>query len=298
MSRPALLRGAISVVLLAGVLAVTDAAAILQRLAAIDPPWVVAAVLLAGLQVGLSAARWRFTARRLGLRLDFVTACREYYLATFLNQVLPGGVAGDAARAWRHGRVEDRLGPSVRAVILERASGQLVMAVVAMAAVVAVPGAWPALLDHARWLTGGVLSLALLALAVVIVGRRLPRLGEPLRRFRRDAWCALLAPRVLPFQLLTSLLVVATYLLVFVIAARAIGIDTPLRLLLPLAPLVLLAMLLPVSLSGWGVREAAAAVIWPLADLPAADGVAVAITYGLLILLGSLPGAVVMLLGR
>ena len=58
-----------------------------------------------------------------------VVAVREYYLAMFLNQVLPGGVLGDVTRAWRHARLEDT-GRAVRAVVFERASGQLVMTVV------------------------------------------------------------------------------------------------------------------------------------------------------------------------
>ena len=65
----------------------------------IRPLWALAALALTVPQVVLSAWRWRLTARRIGLSLALWPAVREYYLATFLNQILPGGVLGDATRA-------------------------------------------------------------------------------------------------------------------------------------------------------------------------------------------------------
>jgi len=77
-------------------------------------------------------------------------AMREYYLAGFLNQVLPGGVVGDVNRAWRHARApvgEPLSGKATRAIVhavmLERLSGQLVLlpvAVLAMAVPVTISG--------------------------------------------------------------------------------------------------------------------------------------------------------------
>ena len=61
---------------------------------------------------------------------------------------------------------------------------------------------------------------------------------------------------------------------------------------LPLVAPVLMTMLIPVTVAGWGLREGTAAVLWGVVGLTAADGVLVSVAYGLLVLFGSLPGAV------
>ena len=60
---------------------------------------------------------------------------------------------------------------------------------------------------------------------------------------------------------------------------------------------MLLTMLIPVTVAGWGVREGAAAVLWGIVGLTSVDGVAISITYGFLVLLSTLPGMVVLVLG-
>lgn len=259
--------------------------------------WILLALALTLPQMLLSAWRWRLTASRLELSMSWGRALREYYLAMFLNQVLPGGVAGDAARAWRHSRASGRRGSAWRAVIIERASGQLALLLLTLL-VIALSPLWQGLIGEAMaslsskgWLIGAVL----LVVIGVPITRQLVRqppaalagLGEDLRR-------SLLASSVWPRQLLGSLLVVLSYALVFVCAARAIGVTLPLGTLLSLVPPVLIAMLIPLSLAGWGLREGAAALVWGLAGLAPAEGVAVSMAYGLLVLLASLPGALFM----
>jgi uncharacterized membrane protein YbhN (UPF0104 family) len=55
-------------------------------------------------------------------------------------------------------------------------------------------------------------------------------------------------------------------------------------------PLVLVATTLPFFLGGWGIREATVAGLYHSAGLASADGVSIAIVYGCLSLLTSLPG--------
>ena len=63
--------------------------------------------------------------------------------------------------------------------------------------------------------------------------------------------------------------------------------------MLPLALLVMLAMVLP-SVGGWGPREGAAAWAFGAAGLGAEQGVATAVVYGVMVLVASLPGAAVL----
>ena len=292
---PRVLRAGVSFALLAVLAWVLDAGALLDRLAGFDKRWALLAIAISLPQIVILAFRWRFTASRLGLHLPFGTAIREYYLATFLNQVLPGGVVGDVSRAWRHGQVgpERRVGPAARAVILERASGQVVMGGVAALSFASLPLTYGVLPTTLTLAVGGVGASALAAYFVL---RRWPRSGL-LAGLGRDVQTALLARDALPTQLVSSTLVVGTFLATYVMAARAVGVTTPLWTLLPLVAPVLLSMLVPATVAGWGVREVTAAALWGAVGLTVVDGVAISAAYGILALVSSLPGAVVLLSG-
>ena len=89
----------VTIAFLALVFAATDEELLFARIARLDATWVSVALLATLPQYLLSAARWRLTAARLGVSLPLKTAVAEYYLAMLTNQLLPGGVIGDAARA-------------------------------------------------------------------------------------------------------------------------------------------------------------------------------------------------------
>lgn len=306
---PLVLRAAVSLGLLAGLAVWLDAGAVASRLASLRPEWVLAALAVSVVQVAVLAWRWSFTARRLAVDLPWSVAWREYYLSIFLNQVLPGGVLGDVARAWRQARSQVRIqapgGPAVRAVVFERLSAQIVMTTVAGVSVLflpigAAPGPRPVLIGAG--LAAGALVVALAAWTRCRPSggpaeeNRQATLGG-LGRILAEVGAAHLAPGAFAAQLVSAAVVVATYLTTFVLAARAVEVETPLPVLLPLVAPVLMSMLIPVTVAGWGLREGAAAVLWGVAGLTAADGVAVSVAYGLLVLAGSMPGAVFLAAG-
>ena len=289
----ALLRITCSGVLLAVVLWWLDPA---QAFGKFSAAWLLPALGLGLPQVWLSAWRWRLTATRLGLRLTLSRAFREYYLAGFLNQIVPGGVAGDLARAWRHAGDAEGGRAAWHAVLIERASGQFALALLALLALACSPPLRDGLADGlARLAPGTALALAA-ALLLGLVALRPAR--HALAALGRDFSRAMFDRRVLALQLLGSLAVVASYVAVYFCCARAIGIARPAAELLPLIPPVLLAMALPLSLAGWGLREGAAALVWLVAGLPAAEGVAISVAYGAVIFCASLPGALILLLDR
>jgi uncharacterized membrane protein YbhN (UPF0104 family) len=285
-------RIAVSAVVLAALARWVDAGVVVDRLAGLRPGWVALALVLSVAQMLVLAWRWRLTAARLGLELPMRDAVAEYYLGVFINQVLPGGIVGDVSRAWRHARAAAHTAPAVRAVILERLSAQAVMVFVAIVSVLLLPLG-----------TGGSarLRLVMAATAAAVGGAtllalgRLPPSDSMTGRLRSDIRRALLSPDVVTLQALSALVVVGSYVAVFLVAARAIGVSTPLTDLLPLVAPVLMTMLVPVTVAGWGVREAAAAALWSLAGLSAEEGAAVSVTYGLLVLVSSAPGLVVLM---
>ena len=292
------LRASVSVGLLLGLAWRIDVGAVVSRLAGMRLEWVVLAVAISVAQVAVLAWRWRFTAGRLGVALAFQAAWREYYLSIFLNQVLPGGVLGDVSRGWRHARAQTHLAapgePAVRAVIVERLSAQGVMTAVGVVSLLGLQVTLEPGSRQAVFAAGA--AAVLLVVATLIWIRRQSSASSLPARVLADLGAAHQSGLAFVAQLASAVLVVGTYLATYVAAARAVGVETPLPVLLPLVAPVLMTMLIPVTVAGWGLREGAAAVLWEAVGLTAADGIVVSVAYGLLVLLGSLPGGVVLLL--
>jgi uncharacterized membrane protein YbhN (UPF0104 family) len=269
----------------------------LDGLRRIDAP-----TLLAGLGIGVlttvfSAWRWCRVAGALGIRLPFGAAVADYYRALFLNAALPGGVLGDVHRAVRHGQSAGDVGRGVRAVVLERTAGQAALVAVGIPVLLTLPS--PAL-HQARHLTALLALAALGALAIVAAVRmgrapRTSRRGRALRTALVEARGALLARGSLPAVLFSSAVVLAGHLLMFLVAARAAGSDASPVTLLPLALLALIAMGLPLNIGGWGPREGVTAWAFGAAGLGADTGLGVAVVYGVLSFVASLPGILVLL---
>lgn len=307
--RPLIVRWLVSVSLLVLITTWLDWQTIAHQIAQISAVAVVAALSVTVLQIVVSAWRWQYTAGRLGLLLPIREAVREYYLATFLNQILPGGVLGDVGRAWRHGRASRAVLASANAVLIERLSGQIMLTFLTL---VLLALFWPfsgttAIAPHgdqrASLWVWPVLCGAVALIVWMAVRQRQPLLRY-LARLRGDLDKTLLGWPAAAVQALSSSLIVGSYLLVFLLLASgldmlAVGEASGLRwtTLLPLAAGLLAAMAWPVTVAGWGVREGTAALLWSAAGLAPEQGVALSVAYGLLILVSSLPGAV-LLVGR
>ena len=296
------LKLAVGVGIVALLVAKLGSRAVLDGLAAIGVPAVLAALALGLLTTAASAARWWIVARGLGLPLPLRAAVAGCYRAAFLNSVLPAGVLGDVHRAVGYGRRIGDVGRGVRVVALERVTGQLAIVVVGLAVLL---GSRPALLGTAAGsLRPGWLGTAELLAAMVVVaaaglwlarGPYAARLAAAARAGLADARGGVFVRGAWPALLLLSVVTLAGYLALFVVAARAAGVSAALPDLLPLLVLGLLAMALPLNVGGWGPREGVTAVAFGAVGLGAAQGLTTAVVYGVLSLVACLPGAVVLL---
>ena len=276
-------------------------AAFLAGLSRIDVTGVLAALGIGFATTLLSAGRWQFVATRLGLRLRLSTAVADYYRALFLTGVLPAGVLGDVHRAVQHGREAGDVARGVRAVVLERTAGQIVLIGSAVAVVLTRPDVVPA-----AWrdvVTGAGIAVVAAAVGALVVGRLLGgRWIHSTSKWRRgfavslaDVRLGLLARETWPAVGVLSAATLAGHLALFAVAARVAGVGATIGQLLPLLVLVLLAMGLPLNIGGFGPREGVCALLFGAAGLGAAQGVTTAVVYGVLTLVASLPGAGVLL---
>lgn len=263
----------------------TDPAAVLAQLRGVDPTWIIAALVSLTAATLSMARRWQLVARRFDVTLGYPVALREYYLAQLVNTALPGGVAGDVARAVRL-RGAAGLPRAAQSVAAERLLGQIAILALMGAGFVgalAIPGG----LQWAN-LSWGVLAVLLLAALVVLA---LACAQTATGRFLRATLDTLRHPETLLHGAITTLCLI----LGFYAAARASGTVIPPSGWATLIPLVLCAMLIPLSVGGWGWREGAAAVLFPLIGAPASAGVSAGIAYGIVVFIAVLPGALILI---
>ncbi|WUB60559.1 flippase-like domain-containing protein [Streptomyces sp. NBC_00582] len=266
----------------------------LDGLRRIDVPTLLLALGIGAVTTVFSAWRWALVARGLRIRLPFGAAVADYYRALFLNAALPGGILGDVHRAVRHGQSAGDVGRGVRAVVLERTAGQLALAVAGVTVLLVLPSP---VMAEARGLAPLILLAGVGALAVVLAlrmnssrTRTAGRLGGLLAEAREG----LLSRRNGPGVALSSVVVLAGYVAMFVVAARVAGSSVTVLTLLPIAMLALLAMAVPLNVGGWGPREGVTAWAFGAAGLGADTGLSVAVVYGVLSFVAALPGAVVL----
>lgn len=280
-----LLKLGISVAVLAALIWWADAQAVADKLRGADLMWLSIALATLTLLTFLMARRWQIVARTLGIKLTFPRALAEYYVAQLGNTALPGGVLGDVGRAFRI-RHEADLVRAAQSVAAERLFGQIfvfALMAVGFSGALLVPGGtpWPDL----AWF--GVLVAILAAAGALILARG----GTPTARFLRLILALCKDPQLVAYGIvITALLIFSLYA-----CARATGTLIPTADLLTLLPLILSAMLIPLSVGGWGWREGAAAALFPLIGASASAGVATGIAYGAMVTLATLPALFVLM---
>lgn len=273
-----LLRGAVSVSILAVLFARTsfqDVAARASAGALVPLAGALALVLLMYLLVSL---RWRTLARSLGVELSVRFALRAVFVGVFGGQLLPATVGSDVVRGWAAARHAGSVRAAAASVVADR--------------LVALFGACLLLAFAHAWL--GQLALpyaAVVAPASVIASGGL-LLGFLLL-------CkAQLRPGPVAGAVLLALAIHAIGVAAAAVTAAAYGVDGSLRVWFSIIPVSLIAVAVPVSINGWGVREAVIVALAAAHGIPAADALVVSLTLGMLNVAASLPGAYLVLFPR
>jgi uncharacterized membrane protein YbhN (UPF0104 family) len=279
-----LLRGLLGLALLAAVITLADPARVLASLRQADPVWLLAGLLAAIASNLVSALRWRALARWLGAEAGARDACRWYFQAIGLNALLPGAVVGgDVYRAVMLRRTGQNALASGWSVGLDRVSGLwMLCAIGGLGAAACAPSLSAALRIPAP-------ALVALALAGTLLWLALPWCLPFLLRRMKSGWLAPLraaAARAdfsaqVGWQALASAAVQALSAAALAAGALALGVRQPLQVwAFAIAPIFLMAAL-PVSVGGWGTREAAAAAALAPFGVAAPAAIGAAMIYGL-----------------
>lgn len=272
--------------------------------AAITPALAVAAVVAAAFTVAqtiLNTLRWVWIGRSLAGRPGPVVSFFAYSEGLFVNQALPSFVGGDALRVarWRGWGVA--LGDAIASVLADRLYGVLgagCLALVAIALLWGLAGGDAWLAVTAAIVAAGVAACGAVAGVAVHAARGwIPARPQVLQSAIARIARLRTTPRDAGFCLATALVGHGLAGCAALVIARVLGIDAPAGIIVFGTAFVMLLTMIPLTLAGWGLREAGYLVLLTPFGVASEKAVLLGIAVGAQGLLAALVGGVSLLLG-
>lgn len=299
----------LSVGLMAFVLRDTSLAALWQTFRRVQPLWIAAAMTMHGFMVAVSVWRWRLLLEAQHVRIPARALTESFWIALFFNNFLPSNIGGDVVRIADTSKPAGSKTLATTVILVDRILG--LFALLSVGAVGAA-GARSLGIDipGTIWIEAGALAaLAVCGLLFFAPGlldavlRPLRALGHPwildrlvtlqrtLARFRER-------PSALAGALIGALLVQGVIVAFYALTARSLAISLPLVMAGVLVPVALVLQMAPVSINGFGVREAVFSFFFVRFGLGVEAAVAVSLLGTALIMLFSLGGGALFLLRK
>ena len=243
----------------------------------------------------LSSVRWLGLARGVGFHVGLSRCTRWYFIGMFFGLVVPSTIGSDAMRALYLGQSPPGRAQALSTVLFDRLIGLIALVAIAIAAL---------LLGPATGLPPSV-EVAIVSIGVALVGgwMLLPVAVKRLRPGQR--WRRLVEEDLTPYFRDRRLVGVASALSLAVHAlqivsqqflTRSIGHEVGIEFVAIYHPLVSLAAAVPLTIGGFGLREAAYAYLLPFEGIPGDDAVALGLLWWAVGALGALLGGIVYLL--
>ncbi len=295
-----LFRVAGTVVVLGIVLAQVDWSLVGSRLGDGKIGWAVLAVLAVDAALVIGALRWAVLLRAAHLEIPTRELYRVYSVTAFANAFLPTSIGGDVARPWLVSRRGAHLRKAIATVIVDRLAALLALLALAWVGVMTVD---PDVVEAGSVIALGAVSVGftcVLGAATVVARsapqgrarRAVPERARPLLRevahvarsiARRPAMAVGMVGASLAFQALVTLQIV--------FLGRAIGVDVSFALAALALALVTVAMLVPVTIGGFGIREGSFVVLLGGAGIAHSDAVLISLLTVVALFVATLPGA-------
>lgn len=250
----------------------------------------------------LNSLRWYLLIPTTGGSLSLPTTIKLTFIGHFFNQLLPTSVGGDVVRGWEAKRSGLELDEAVISVLLDRIVGSTALLLLIVIG-------QPFLLDRfdetgLRVAAFAIIFIGISGLAFLFLLHRLPlpfersRILSAAGNLSRAACRLMKTRRVALACLAVSFGVQGAALLVTTLFANALGVDISLLEMALIVPTVLLVSSLPISIGGWGVREAGLAAGFVVFGYPPSVAVTVSVIVGLVNLTWAAPGAVLWIFRR
>ncbi len=275
----------ISVALLYLALRKVNLADLASRITVASLGWIGLAIAVNFLQIFAGVLRWCEISAECGAPLATRQAMRFNIIGTFFNQTLPSSIGGDAVRLWLVARGGAGWRAATYSIFVDRAIGLIALAVIIVASL---PWSYNLIGDPQ-----GRAALLLVDFAALAGGAGFLVFGALPWAWLKRWWathhihaCAVIANRVIfsrkrgPKVAALSLLVHVLTVVIAWCVVKSIAAPVAFGQVFQLIPPVMLITMLPISIAGWGVREAAMGLAFGYAGLMTNEGVNVSLLFG------------------
>ncbi len=256
------------------------------------------------LQVLLGAVRWRYILAGLvgsGSMISRLSGLKTYYISVFFNCCLPGTVGGDVVRIWLVKSEHTPLPLAISSVVIDRMVALLALGVMGG---LTLPFLAPEIGISGWLLIPTFLALASFAFWVLFnLDRIIPKIPflktlHWLEHLLKNIRLILTLPKPALCSLSYGVVSHITYCLAAYTLAGSLGSPISVLDSLTLVPWVLLISIIPISIGGWGLREAAMVFMLGLVGVPQAAALALSVQLGLISIVISIPAGLLWLTGR
>ena len=267
-------------------------------------PWLAAALALYALNVLASTWRWHLLLEAQHVRVPRRWLLGSFLVASFLNNFLPSNIGGDVIRIGDTARAAGSKTLATTVVLMDRGLGLMALVLVAALgdsyAAAVHPLSVPVL---PVWLWAGFLVGTAVAAPAVFAPAAFGRVLQPLTVFHREwvggrieTFTGVLArfgkqPGALAACFSGAVFVQATMVVFYFTVAYALHLDLTLADLSVVVPISFVVQMLPVSVSGFGVREATFSFYFSRIGHPIESAILMSLVAQALIMLFSLTGA-------
>jgi uncharacterized protein (TIRG00374 family) len=303
--RGLVIRLGISIALVAWLAWHLDLSALSTRLTTLDLGWTALAFVTVFAAVVISAWKWGLILQTRGYPLSYLHLLRHYFVGLFFNNVLPTTVGGDAVRAWETSKDTREVPEAIGSVVTERLIAGVALGITALLGL-------PFIEFSSRlWSLVGIfllIDVALVGLFLLpkvaegIVGKLVPprlaglheSITQTVQVVRATLKNRVLFVKVALYSIAFQILVAAVNACIF----KAMGAPVSLAQCVIFTPMIFTVTMLPISLSGFGVREAAYWYFFSQVGVSQADAVAASLAFFVIVGISSLPGALLFSIKR
>ncbi|MBI2870623.1 MAG: flippase-like domain-containing protein [Candidatus Omnitrophica bacterium] len=295
-----LLKIMVSVGLMVALMWKVDLSQIAVSFKTVAPAFLLAAFALLAAGRLMMCLRARMLLGAKGIPISFWEVVKLYWKCDFAGVFLPGTVGGDALRMLGLARGYTETRHAVTAVAMDRALGMLAFLVLGFVGVflAGLAGLVP---GNLTWVFAEAVGIAALAVFYFFrwggMGLFRRAGGGPALVARLKSWVAAFLEygrhkRLLAKGLALSLVVQIMRVITTYMLSLGLGMDVSLAYYLICVPVAFLAVLLPVSMGGWGMQEGAYVVMLTAVGADAADAFTLSVLSSLITIAVSLPGLV------
>jgi glycosyltransferase 2 family protein len=300
------LKISVSVILLVVLFRQIDVARLWATVQRASILWLIVALGIYGVNLLVSTWRWHLLLHAQQVPVRRRSLLGSFLVATFFNNFLPSNIGGDVIR------ISDTAGPArsktraAAVVLTDRALGLMALVLVAALAASIAATVHPAALPiWPVWLWAGFLVGAAASAPAVFapdgfgrllrpltvfhpewVGNRIDKLTDVLTRFRAQ-------PSALASCFGWAIFVQATIVVFYFAVSYALHLNLLLSDLAVIVPLSFVVQMLPISVNGFGVREAAFSFYFTRLGQPIESAMLISLVPQALIMISSLAGAAV-----